>query len=514
MKYSSISQMCAELKAFRNVILDNANKTVQELCPGSKQAQSILQGINEVADSKFHFEARKERFLYFSNRTRFFKEMNLVLSDLVHEFDSAIIMPRREAQASQLGIVMPNAEHLCFIAPYKSDKTGIFSEMYFDYLPPDKRLIYIGLDKSIWRSPMVVLHEVGHFIGIRQRPEVRMRCFLELISHTLSFLILNEYRANISHQQKTEEEKLSEEVAIITYIRDSFKSNLYRRLEQAIKAHRDDKRASLHSRGVGYDDLSLFEKNDVASILGYFRFIRPIIIHSLIEILDNSLQHLKEEHNLSELSTFGALEEAIRAKYNELDENWRRGTIPDWYQTREEQLEETIADIFMMKISGASVSDFIESIIYQYQIKTGARSISLTNGSLMPRIIAVCKAMDATEKDFSRKYDRFMKYLPYDLPIVCRYQTRMNIRKCYVEFLSTSDVSDTYKLITRYAKSIWKSGLKSGNDETDLSYDGFISSHKELIDQIRKMLCRPRPLLNLLYKRMPVSTSEQLVQKV
>lgn len=507
--YSSISEISDAVEDFRNKILESANEAMQGLCPESERAQSILLQINKAADQKFNFKDRKQRFITYSNQIRFFRKMNLVLNELVVEFDNAIIEKRRSRQASQLGIVAPKPEHLCFIAPYKSDnKAGVFSEMYLDYLPPDKRLIYIGLDNSIWRSAMVVLHEIGHFIGIRQRLEVRMKAFLSLISHALSHLIFNDYRLYVHCCQKAAEETNSDEKVVIPYIRDSFKNVLFSRLEQDIIAYREIKQASLHSGSVDYDDLSFLEKNDTASILGYFRFIRPIVIHSLTKILGNCLEHLKEEQVLSELSTFGALENAIRKRYDELNEHWRRGTIPDWYQTREEQLEETIADIFMMKISGASVSDFVESIIYQYQIKTGARRISLANGSLMPRIIAVCMAMGATTKDFSRKFDRFMKYLPYDLPVVCRYKTRMNIQKCYTEFIITSDVSDTYKIVTDYAKSIWTSDSTNGNEEQDLSYDRFITEHKKLVDRVRKILCRRRPLLKILYKRMPISRSE------
>lgn len=491
--------------------------------PGS-EANAALKRSASFASKKFHYKSRISRCKRYALVFPFFRKLNCILNTLIEQFDEEVIAVRREQQGYDFDLDMPHAQHRCFVAPHKSKRTGIFSEMYNDHLPPDKRLIYIGLDYSIWRTAIGVLHEVGHFIGIRKRVGERIECFIKLIAHTLSFLIFNDYCANLAgkstmgsliinyyNQGDVPSEALPDAKLVNKYIVGHFKPGLETRLQRDIKTTIDEIKKTLSPKGKDYNNLTFMERVDIATVMGYFRYIRPIIMNSLVGYLEDTLKEIKGRKELANVTTLDKLVEVIRDRCTEVNNCYQSGKIPPWYQTKEEQLEETIADIFMMRISGVSVSDFLENIIYQYQLASGTKDVSLTNGTLLPRIISVCMAMNATDSDFSRWYDRILDIIPFDFAIKRRYETRMRLHKCYNDAKKTDNLSDSYRILIEYSKSIWErrqTGAEASERETLPSYEKFLRDNKPLIKQIRNLLCRKRLFFKILYWLIPTLHEE------
>lgn len=524
MKDKQFQDLMERIDKLKANIDEDAKLAIDAIVQPNSEAYKALKKSALFASMKFHYDSRIARCKWYALVFPFFRELNCTLNTLIKRFDGEVIQVRREQQGNVLGLDMPNAQHLCFIAPHKTKRTGIFSEMYNDHLPPDKRLIYIGLDHSIWRTAISVLHEVGHFIGIRKRVEERVECFIRLITHALSFHIFNDFCATLAgkstmgslivnyyNQGDVPSAASSDAELVNEYIQNTFKPGLEARLRQDVKTRIGAIKETLSPKGSNYDDRSFVERIDIATVMGYFRYIRPIIMGSLVDYLNETLDHIKENEKLINVNALDKLQDVIRDRYDETNTYYLSGKIPPWYQTREEQLEETIADIFMMKISGVSISDFLENIIYQYQLTTGTKNVSLSIGTLLPRVISVCMAMNASESDFSRWYDHILDFLPFDFAIKCRYETRMRLYKCYVNAKETGSISDSYKILIDYSKSIWEqpqTSTDSPEQEPLPSYDKFLIDNNTLIEQIRKLLCRKRLYFKILYWLIPTLHEE------
>lgn len=118
-----------------------------------------------------------------------------------------------DATRNRSGDRMPNRKH-SFILATNTDYT-IDASMYFSFLPPDERVIYVRIPIFQAFQPSVILpkliHEVGHYIGVRRRNEEVGKSRRDLFIRLSLQFFINEVIDNMEKLQKEKAKRAAEE---------------------------------------------------------------------------------------------------------------------------------------------------------------------------------------------------------------------------------------------------------------------------------------------------------------
>lgn len=463
--------------------------------------------ISNDQEKLFDFDNRLKRSKVASLVSSRFRSLNCILNQLAQRFEEDIVMERRKGRQTSTANEIPllPAHHRFFVAPHKGkdpDDAGVFSEVYHEELPPDSRLIYIGVDQSVCHSALSVLHEMGHFIGIRMRRTRLENFFLPMIAHGFCFDLyydvcdmcscgeqidgyLTDYvKEGLIYPEYLDvvNETMHEAAKLRDKLEKYFAAHVIQELDKLL--FDDDEPITLDEN----DPYLLLKRQRVSSIMGFFQSVRGVVLEHLSRFVE---QELTAEH--SELLCI-----ALSRHKQEIDFAIKSGDVPTWYRFREEQFEEAIADVFMMRISRASIPRFLDNLIYQYQVTYKTDSVTLANGLLLPRAIGICRAANATAKSFSRWYDPIVKLLPFFTRAKARYELRQRLSICYYEAQS-GRYSRSFDIIYRYIDRIWK----------DEDYDKFYKNNKSELRRLRRLICTSKPLLHLLYWLWPTTKTKK-----
>lgn len=494
-----------DVRETKDEIDEEADTQITYLCDIDPAAEVQFKKVYEESIIKFRFHTRIVSTYIVSFFFSRFRDLNCIVNSLAVEFDK-VVNGRRKKLINEQGKEMPyvEAKHRFFIAPYKTHQhyiTGIYSHKYHEQLPPDKRLIYIRADDSICRSAISVLHEMGHYIGIRQRRRRMKEFFIPVIAHTICSVLFDNIccqYAGIKQNSELTIDRLARgdvprnkmanalaadnylcemETVISNYLRDYVLDCLNEKQEVINKFNSDNADA----------ETKYLLREATATVMGFFKSIRETMLLGMqdclsqIDIDDRKVDSFRDQ-----------LKKAIKDIADEIGTSLENGDVPIWYKTREEQFEEAIADVFMMKTSGISVREFLDNLIYQYQTTYRSKSVSLTNPLLLTRAIGIALAADAEARDFTHWYDGILENIPGSFSAKETVKIRRKLYNCYYE-AKAGQYSKSFDLIFHYMQAIW----------IDNDYKTFCEKNKKELAKVRRKLCARKRLLRVLYLFLP-----------
>lgn len=503
---TSWCELCRRLKEVKDTkgeIDEEAYVQIDYLCNNNPTDQEKFRKVFLKSIDTFRFRTRIISTYFVSFFFSRFRELNCVVNSLAEKFD-VVVNNRRGRMKKKDNVPIVEAKHRFFLAPYKtySDSiTGIYSHKYHEQLPPDKRLIYIRVDKSICRSAISVLHEMGHYIGIRQRRRRMIEFFIPVVSYTVCFVLYDNICCQYSGVKPNSELTMNRiahgdvpqsNVANVLAAGD-YLYEIDAELTEYIKNYVLNQINSLQEVINKYDNANADPETQYllreakATVMGFFKSIRETILLGLqayLSQMDTDNEKVTPFHD--------QLINAIIDIKGEISKALQDGDVPIWYKTREEQFEEAIADVFMMRISGISVREFLDNLVYQYQTTYRSKNVSLTNPLLLTRAVGISLAAKAKAKDFSHWYDRLLEVIPFSFSAKEAVSIRRKLYNCYYE-AKAGQYSKSFALIFDYMKEIWK----------DNDYTTFCETNKKELTRVRRKLCARKRLLRVLYWFLP-----------
>lgn len=487
-----------------------------DLLDEKKVDEVVAKSIDE-SEQQFDFTGRIEVFKKAADRSRVWFHSTEQINQLVRLFDEEVGQRRRVMTAQKLELPVLSACHKFFVAPTSNCKPpyGIYSEKYHSKLPPDKRLIFIGLDSSAWQTRLSVFHEIGHFIGIRKREDRLTKTFIPLVIQGLIQSIKYDMRRNFCFMPRNDHIRISfdnnilpkrsieERQKLFTLLR-TFEINLTAMVSEGVSSTFRSIPQLLH--GQGYTTESIIDDEpvvrlQVAKTMGFLQYIRTEVLSVLYSALDKS--HWSSDDDLKELIYSKCFSDAVDRRQKEIECALEKGKIPHWYTACEDQIEEAIADVFMMKMSNIPIKKYIGFLPDVYDVSYGRKNIRASyDVSMPPRFLGICMAANAKPEDFHRWYDFVVERIPFSCRAKRNLEMRTFLYKSYMEekhhMNSQGELGKIHpgrENLYRYIEEIW-------NDE---DYVDFCTKHEAFLSKLRKELCSPNLSLWRYFHWKPVT---------
>ncbi len=446
----------------------------------SKQSQEIPE-VSSKRRNDFH------NLVKASFDDWFCRKVNVYLNELAKKFDEHTNELRKKEAADKKTYYL-EARHT-FIA-IRKDKKGanpVTAHMYFAELPPDKRIIRIEIDKHLhWVSTPLIstLHEMGHFLGPRHR-ENRYTLYLPK-------LVINAFFEQIYQRTCCAFTGMDVDYGVYNFIGPLFPTDVRNFSNQVISVlnnaqkgvyrhfrymcAQSDKSIQTES-GKAEIASDLAKKKNVELSKKYLAKARSIMLANLQQLTKDPDKFFQvfikpeidklpnRDKNPEEL-----LKESLAKVAENLHKDLKADQIPGWYKTCENELEEPVADIFLLKASGISFKKYVKHILRLYQCanennehgeKHGPPSSAMTElrnviqkDDKVIRFIGIAWARKEPETVFQNWYDGVIRFLPIRFKSRQRYEARCLLSKIYHQELK--DATPHHRLVYRYIQEIWQ----------------------------------------------------------
>lgn len=306
-------------------------------------------------------------------RSTKYKNTILHLNDLVADWDDYLKIRRTERGW--------NLEpwHRFFISDCTISNEWLYTTKYAAGMPPDRRVIHIGIDRALYHKETYIriMHEVGHFVGFRNRSRRYGMYFLKLLGGVLCKQIgqeickeffgfsysvkdidfLFEDRSSYANQQFTRSvrEALDQSHEFLTQLIHECCS---RYEQQWIDAVRETESIYKSSGGTG----NIVDRQSDAVRMKYFDSMRNIHAHGLCDVLQSketwcylgrklykAMESKFSWHKIYRLiksvcmRICDSIENTITSTSNDVFFQ-----MPPWYLNCEKHFEEVAADLFMI----------------------------------------------------------------------------------------------------------------------------------------------------------------------
>lgn len=454
-------------------------------------------------NSDFPFANLIECSRSFACRHPYLAYLNKQLNLLAREWDSTLWENRKVK--GELSIPLLTPRHSFLLVPSKQSSSAS-AKLYNKTMPPDHRLVAISVPGVTRQLLACIYHEMGHFIGYRNRQARLADYFIPILIDKILTLVYEmtcrRYSGGVPVPSKH----------IVTYTRYSedmeYNINVRTYAQQMIQCLQSIRKDILSCINKEYQELTdsfvstafastVVEEQQLAiSIkMGFFASIHGLMIRVLVNVLSNveNLQRweaivaktLSGQVSQSKTDIWQHITEAINSINTELAENIEAFSLPLWYEECEQYLEEPAADIFMLKMIGFSCKEYIDLIIEQLQNVIGSTSIerierALNKPVIHQRVISVALALDAQSSDFvdsesspiSRNNAEYQQRRAAQKRLLSMYQCARKLSE--LPEAVDGDFFDPTPYLFKYVNDLWH----------DQRYSDFCQSHRSLLETI------------------------------
>lgn len=346
--------------------------------------------------------------------------MEILINDLAKQWDDRINTVRKNENKDDYLM----SWHRFRICDHGDSHTPVL-EKTKQLLPPDKRFSEIdcsfkGRNRIVVMS---ILHEMGHSIGKRQRLDRFQSVFLPLLAERLVFEISARVCESIKPIEVTTESETIRD-GLISDEKKEFVHCLYQllpELQETIQTNfENSKKDFIKSNQISPEDgttdmlKEVINRQNKSVEMGFFVCCRAVVLYALSNVLEISEEGDTLYGRLIALlpncsaELKKSLSQCFKNLCQECKETSANKATPIWYRDAEEILEETAADVFMLRICGTVSSyDYCYLLMESLQRKTaqGQDKLNLLEKIAMPsnllRIISVCRTIEShTKKRF------------------------------------------------------------------------------------------------------------------
>lgn len=482
-----------------------------------KQIKSVHASISrELSDlenpHKQIAEDELDELLKSISSSSFYCCVNHLFNQLAQGFDARATELRREKLINN-SQYLPS-HHVFLITPQNDDiekPTSITARMYHSALPPDERLIQIkvGSNALCQRPLLTILHEMGHFLGPRLREErylnvirpLVMNAFFQRIFQNTLF-VFSGWDENDGKCNFVNEPIIAPDIqifarqanAILDQAMPEISKHFYKMCDistnELLKEWRKNGGGEAKTRQdklyAALDQKFLYSIKGV--ILGNLRKLvqNPSIFveHSLMPYIQ--LADLPNTITIEDMKTY--LSHGVEKTAQEIGTGKYTKT-PAWYTDCEKELEEPVADIFMLKVSGISTRTYISHLLQlyrsmdQYRVrKQEEYDIAtllledISKNENASRIIGIVLARNESADCFDRWYDGIVKHIPWDCKIRQLYRARMCLQKMYLNACICP--TEHQQWVYNYIRNVWE----------DNRYEDVIDQAKHVFVQKQRLL--------------------------
>ncbi len=431
-------------------------------------------------DSTFDFSESFAESRKYAERNPAFAYLTIKLNQLAELWDATLVESRLN-NSKDKDIVMPRHRFL-FVHNARYEMNKPKASLYCKNLPPDKRLICIQVTRKKPYNLLCILHEMGHFIGWRKRdtrldtymiPMIAEAICLQLYEYACRELtdVSSDYDARIGcilHLEPHYANHIRSESSKILMALRKIQSTIKEELRKCYNISKKIYIEECNKNG----ELEIEEAKGVKS--AFFSCIQALLLDTIYNMLTDKcfiekciIQATFDETDVDK----GKLQNCLRKAFVKLEHDIESGK-PLWYDEFEKRLEEPAADVFMIKMSGINIRQYIDLITVQLQelfIDKEYSEDRLYTTLALPvntvRVISICLSFNAQEKDFLYSTDWIFKK--------CGFRTKTLERICLRE-----------QLYAMYKVAI---ELRKNADEND-----FFDPTHFVVDYVNELLIDPR----------------------
>lgn len=403
-----------------------------------------------------------------------------IINDLVSEWDS-------------MSINSVNRKHLFFL--YTQDNVSVKARTFFPKLPPDHRVVGIGVPVFdtyyVGNLFAMMLHEVGHYVGVRHRNEERIEVFIELVIATfyrrmifiiqesnhkdvsldnILAMIKNGWDETLIHLVLSVYEGYESEKDFMVYyysmIRDKIESAM--KLENPNPSEKAKRRMNALKNNYFIEMSEILRKIYRIVLMEYKGDLYPPVVEHFRRCI---AQYPGRENDYRDMKN----DLLDKLKYTQIkiyDELCNANT-KDFIQESEDILSEVAADVFMVRVSGMNIRHYLCHVFERF-ILVGNEYDHIVrdfkgNISQIVRVLSIC-------------YVLCHSIVPFDVDDHDSDRERKLLQDCF-------GFSDGKVLIEKYERSSIQSFckcIKEGHDESKYieSYKAFINTVLSLYEDI------------------------------
>lgn len=442
------------------------------------------------------FVGRSKSFAY---HHPYFALLNKRLNCLAHEWDSTLLENRKGKDQTSTELLKPSH---CFLLVPNKHIASASAKLYDKAMPPDHRLVAISISGVTQQSLACIYHEMGHFIGFRNRQARLTDYFIPVLIDKLLTLI---YEMTCRHHISGVPAQSKHIASYTRYSEDQeYNINVRSYASQMIRCLQAIRKDMLYRVTKEYQaftntlpNCTKEEKQLALSVkMGYFASVHGLMTRTLVKVLSckenlqrwNELisQRLAGQESPYANDQWLHISTAITIVVAELNECIKTYTLPLWYEECEQYLEEPAADVFMLKMIGFSCQEYIELIIKQLQNVIGSTSIerierAIDKPSIHQRVIGIAMALNAQSSDFVNvgrpdgKIDdaEYQQKRAAQKRLLSMYQCARKISE--LPEAAVGDFFDPTPYLFKYVDELWH----------DQRYAEFAQKHKMLLDSVR-----------------------------
>lgn len=350
----------------------------------------------------FNFVERLRESITYCDKTSGSLKLMNALNKLAKEWDLELDTRHKNKQTNESNLAVQDKQqdrrHSHRFMLMKSDRPYCYSIMFNDKFHSDIKLICICVtdDISFMERLFFSLHEVGHYIGCRQREEVRSDLFVDLTV----FAFLEELYHRCSHVFASD--------FILTNLPLSA-SNLST-ISPRIALLAIKYRETLEGMANIFRDIIMQEYSKLSNVYDKFAWRFYLFDMAIIMqcALGTALPYIKEA--LEKVPTHTEITTHI---VKAIEEIMRLGDGVFEYQWLEDvktELSEPAADVFMVKVANMSARKYLEMTIqtgWHHYLETKGNPTDaysfcrmMSSQPYRTRILALCTVLKARRRDF------------------------------------------------------------------------------------------------------------------
>ena len=296
----------------------------------------------------------------------------------------------------------------CIFLTINPKENYIHTSMYNRSQPPDTRLIALNVSHKGFRSGVLgIIHELGHVHGQRDRSDSRFKLFKELIAYGFCLKLYSKARDKYLRYELKNDVKFDNFSLQIRRDLTDLWDALFKHLLPDVKTRINkisefreeaDKKEIHGAEKQNYAARQRFEIEQK-----YFSYAFPLLNRVMAEILES---YTKTDHPLWDSAIFKnnkEITEHIQVSMQTLL-NDNKGSKFDWIDDYRRTLDETIADVFALRIGHASLHRWLRLVLVELwelcEKKTQDFVTAVDDPPIRLRILSLCYAKNASPWDF------------------------------------------------------------------------------------------------------------------
>ena len=403
----------SEMASDRKELWDDINTHYQVYRQWREKNEVEFSGkpLEEVPDDSAHLGENGTS----DSSKEFNRFMEVLFNDLAKQWDNRINKAREEKYTAGY----PESKHRFYIHDTKKKSAPVLIKSK-TLLPPDKRTgdilcSFKGRNRIIVMS---ILHEMGHSIGKREREYRFQFVFLPMLAERLIFEISARMCGSIGDKDTRRSNEIIRHSSI-SFEKKGIVYHIYQLLpelqETLTKQFKESKTKFIKWYDKCLEKTSdnnlreIINRQKESAEMGFFINCRGIVLDALCQVLDTQ-ENNEKTFFIRALDSFAldgdTIYEELKRHFDDLQKEcldaFEKEYAPVWYRDAEEILEETAADIFMLRICGTVSSHeychlLMKGLQKKYTQKIEEQSLleQIAMPSNLLRFISVCRAIES-----------------------------------------------------------------------------------------------------------------------